>query len=146
MKPLTDRRRAELLEETRDRDAKIEGEINPVFLSGHGVALVLVDVTENRRFRGDDDHRPRNQRVSVDRDRAASLQGVRMRARSPSQVRCIIDATLEPLIAFPRGFAHSKMGPFHLTQTVQALIRDGSLRVIRGQRGNHNLTISARTE
>ena len=65
---------------------------------------------------------------------------------SASQRRCLIEATIEPLICFPRGFARTKAGPFHLTQTIQSLVRNGSLRVIQENCGNRYLKVSARSE
>lgn len=58
--------------------------------------------------------------------------------------RCIIEATIEPLIPFRRGFARSKMGPFFELRTVQALINTGALRAVRQLGGRRALTVTAR--
>lgn len=44
------------------------------------------------------------------------------------QRRCVIDATIEPLTRYPRGFARTKAGPFYFERTVKALVRKGALR------------------
>ena len=54
-----------------------------------------------------------------------------MRPLSPTQSRCIIEATIEPLFPFRRGFARSKAGPFYNLQTVHRLIETGALRFVR---------------
>jgi hypothetical protein len=54
---------------------------------------------------------------------------------SPTQRRCIIEATIEPLLPYRKGFARSKSGPFFIAQTVDPLIRSGHLRPIH--RGVH---------
>jgi hypothetical protein len=58
--------------------------------------------------------------------------------------RCIIEATIDPLHPFPRGFARSKTGPFFELRTVHALIKIGALRIVKPQRGRHRLIVSAR--
>lgn len=58
--------------------------------------------------------------------------------------RCIIEATIDPLMPFPRGFARSKMGPFFVNGTVKALIDSGELRMIRETRGRRRILVSAR--
>lgn len=40
--------------------------------------------------------------------------------------RCVIEATINDLAPFPRGFAASKAGPFFDLRTVQALLKIGS--------------------
>jgi len=65
---------------------------------------------------------------------------------SPSQRVCLIEATIEPLIAFPRGFARSKAGPFHRTQTIQSLVRAGALRVVQERWGHRHLKVTTRSE
>ncbi len=50
------------------------------------------------------------------------------------QRRCLIAATIDPLIFCRRGFAHSKAGPFYPAQTVHALIKTGALRFLRNGR------------
>jgi hypothetical protein len=69
-----------------------------------------------------------------------------MRAFNPTapQRRCLIDATIDPLKPFPRGFAHSKHGPFHDVRTVHALVTVGALRVVKERAGNHTLCVTAR--
>lgn len=58
--------------------------------------------------------------------------------------RCVIEATIEPLIPFRRGFARSKAGPFFELRTVQALINTGELRAVRQLGGRRALTVTAR--
>jgi len=58
--------------------------------------------------------------------------------------RCIIDATIEPLMPFPRGFARSKQGPFYNLRTVQSLIKAGALRIYRPGRGRNQIMVTAR--
>ena len=62
---------------------------------------------------------------------------------SPPQRRCIIDATIEPLRPYRRGFARSKSGPFHDPRTVHALVNVGALRVIRRRRGSTDISVTA---
>lgn len=57
--------------------------------------------------------------------------------------RCLIEATIDPLVPFPRGFARSKMGPFFELRTVHALIGTGELRVVRPERGRHRMQVTA---
>lgn len=45
-----------------------------------------------------------------------------------TQRRCVIEATIEPLRQFRRGYARDKSGPFFKPQTVEALIGNGHLR------------------
>lgn len=49
---------------------------------------------------------------------------------SAPQRRCIIDATIDPLRPYRRGFSRSKTGPFHDKRTVSALLKQGALRLI----------------
>lgn len=65
---------------------------------------------------------------------------------SDIQRKCLIEATIEPLVAFRRGFARSKAGPFFNLRTVGALVDTGALRVIRQRAGKHYLRISARAD
>jgi hypothetical protein len=58
--------------------------------------------------------------------------------------RCVIEATIEPLRPFRRGFARSKAGPFFEPRTVQALVGAGLLRVVYPERGRSRIMISAR--
>lgn len=61
--------------------------------------------------------------------------------------RCIIAATIEPLIPFRRGFGHSKMGPFFENRTVQSLVSTGELRVVKPSgrgKGRHTIFVTAR--
>jgi hypothetical protein len=51
-----------------------------------------------------------------------------MKAISDVQRRCIVEATIEPLTPFRRGYARSKAGPFYEVRTVQPLITSGALR------------------
>lgn len=57
-----------------------------------------------------------------------------MRPLTDTQRRCVISATIEPLVFLRRGFAHTKAGPFHAAQTVHALIKRGDLRILRNGR------------
>lgn len=63
---------------------------------------------------------------------------------SDIQRRCVIEATIEPLVAFRRGFARSKAGPFFELRTIQPLIETGVLRAVYPQRGKRGLRITAR--
>lgn len=65
---------------------------------------------------------------------------------SPTQRRCIIDATIEPLRPYRRGFARSKTGPFHSLTTVNSLITTGALRMIRNRAGRQYGSVTARAE
>lgn len=67
-----------------------------------------------------------------------------MKPLSPTQRRCIIDATIEPLRPFRRGFAPTKTGPFYEAQTINALIKTGALRVIKKTKAP--IRLSARAE
>jgi len=58
--------------------------------------------------------------------------------------RCVIEATIGPLMPFPRGFARSKMGPFFVNGTVKALIDSGHLRLIKETCGRRRILVSAR--
>lgn len=58
--------------------------------------------------------------------------------------RCIIEATIEPLIPFRRGFARSKAGPFFELRTVQSLVNIGALRIYRQAGGKRNMMVTAR--
>ena len=63
---------------------------------------------------------------------------------SPSQRRCIIEATIDDLAPFRRDFARSKLGPFFPLRTVDSLVKTGALRIVRPPRGKHRLQVSAR--
>lgn len=63
---------------------------------------------------------------------------------SPTQQRAVIEATIEDLKAFRRGFARSKQGPFFQLQTVRALLDSGHLRAYHPIRGKMGLRLSAR--
>ena len=56
-----------------------------------------------------------------------------MKALSEVQRRCIVEATIEPLKPFRRGYARSKAGPFYEARTVQPLISSGALRLVNKQ-------------
>lgn len=58
--------------------------------------------------------------------------------------RCVIEATIEPLRPFRRGFARSKAGPFFELRTVQALVSLGALRVYHPVRRQRGIVVSAR--
>jgi hypothetical protein len=61
-----------------------------------------------------------------------------------TQRRCIIEATIDNLVQFRRGFARSKQGPFFALPTVQNLIETGALRIVRDRSGSHYLKLTAR--
>lgn len=63
---------------------------------------------------------------------------------SDIQRRCLIEATIDPLVAFRRGFGRSKQGPFFDLRTIQSLITTGMLRAVYPQRGRRGLQITAR--
>lgn len=58
--------------------------------------------------------------------------------------RLIIEATIEPLRSFRRGFARSAAGPFFENRTVHALVSAGMLRVFYPVRGRSRIMVSAR--
>lgn len=60
------------------------------------------------------------------------------------QRRCLIDATISPLVGYRRGYANSKAGPFYNLRTVHGLIERGVLRVVRDRGGAHYLRLTAR--
>lgn len=64
---------------------------------------------------------------------------------SDTQRRCLIEATIEPLAAYRRGFARTKAGPFFSLQTVNALVEIGALRAYHPRRGRRGLHVSARS-
>jgi hypothetical protein len=63
---------------------------------------------------------------------------------SDSQLRCLIEATIDPLVPFRRGFGRSKAGPFFDLRTVQSLLNSGELREVRPVRGRHRMQVSGR--
>ena len=63
---------------------------------------------------------------------------------SEVQRRCLIEATIDPLIPFPRGFARSKAGPFFEHRTVHSLINTGALRIYQPVRGKRGIQVTAR--
>jgi len=63
---------------------------------------------------------------------------------SDTQRACVIEATIEPLMAFRRGFGRSKQGPFFALATVRALINSGHLRAYHPDHGRMGLRLSAR--
>lgn len=63
---------------------------------------------------------------------------------TPTQRRCIIDATIEPLRPYRRGFARTKSGPFHDVRTVNSLLVTGALRMIRNRAGRQYGSVTAR--
>lgn len=72
-----------------------------------------------------------------------TILGVRHTVTETKQ-RCVIEATIEPLSPFPRGFARSKAGPFFDLRTVQSLIRAGALRIYHPVRGKSRILVTAR--
>jgi len=68
-----------------------------------------------------------------------------MKPYSDIQKRCIIAATIDPLIPFRRGYSHSKTGPvFYDVRTVHSLIQTGALRMIMVRAGRKFGTVTAR--
>lgn len=67
-----------------------------------------------------------------------------MKPLSRIQRRCLIEATIDHLVPYPRGFARSKVGPFFGLKTVTALVNTGVLRVVKPRRGRHRMQVSAR--
>lgn len=67
-----------------------------------------------------------------------------MKPLSSTQRECIIEATIDPLTPFPRGFARSKAGPFFQLQTVHSLVKTGALRIYHPVRGRSRMAVSAR--
>lgn len=67
-----------------------------------------------------------------------------MRPLSNVQRRCIIQATIEPLSPFRRGFARSKAGPFFDLRTVHSLVNSGALRAYHPIRGKRSIQVTAR--
>jgi hypothetical protein len=63
---------------------------------------------------------------------------------SPNQRRCLIEATIDLLVPFPRGFARSKQGPFFELRTIRPLVARGYLRIIKEVGGRRRMFISAR--
>jgi hypothetical protein len=68
----------------------------------------------------------------------------RMKPLSDMQRRCVIEATIEPLTPFRRGYARSKTGPFYDVRTVHSLIQTGALRMIMIRTGRKFGTVTAR--
>lgn len=69
---------------------------------------------------------------------------MRLRPASPLQRRCIIDATVAPLVEYRRGYSTSKAGPFYSRITVNALVRNGALRPAYQSAGHRTLTALAK--
>ena len=67
-----------------------------------------------------------------------------MKPLSLTQRHCIIEATIEPLTPYPRGFARSKAGPFFEIRTVHALVNTGALRIYHPVRGRSRIQVTAR--
>lgn len=67
-----------------------------------------------------------------------------MKPLSDTQRRCLIEATIDPLLPFRRGFARSKAGPFFELQTVHALVKTGALRIFHPVRGRSRTVVTAR--
>jgi hypothetical protein len=89
-----------------------------------------------------DAHR-RDDRQRLNR-RLRDAREARMKPLSNNQRACIIEATIEPLIPFRRGYARSKLGPFFDARTVHALIQTGALRMIMVRTGRKFGTVTAR--
>lgn len=67
-----------------------------------------------------------------------------MKPLSITQRDCIIEATIDPLTPFPRGFGRSKAGPFFELRTVSSLVKSGALRIYHPVRGRSRMAVSAR--
>ena len=67
-----------------------------------------------------------------------------MKPLSDMQRRCLIEATIDPLIPFRRGYARSRLGPFFDVRTVHSLIQTGALRMIMNRAGRKFGTVTAR--
>ncbi|MDB5937567.1 MAG: hypothetical protein JWQ01_4911 [Massilia sp.] len=63
---------------------------------------------------------------------------------SAVQRQCLIAATIEPLAPFPRGFAHTKNGPFFDVRTIHSLVQRGELRMIKNRAGRQYGSVTAR--
>lgn len=63
---------------------------------------------------------------------------------SPTQNACLIEATIDDLMAYRRGFARSKTGPFFRVNTVRRLVETGHLRAFYPSGGRPGLRVSAR--
>lgn len=63
---------------------------------------------------------------------------------SDIQRRCMIEATIDPLKPFRRGFARSKLGPFFNGRTIEGLVARGVLRVIQSRGRRSYLILTAR--
>lgn len=68
-----------------------------------------------------------------------------MKPLSSTQRDCIIEATIDPLVSFRRGFARDRSGPYFSIATVDGLIKRGALRAFYPARGRRGLQLSART-
>ena len=60
--------------------------------------------------------------------------------------RCLIEATIEPLRPYRRGYARSKAGPFHKFRVVLPLVRQGALRIIKDRAGRKPGSVTARAQ
>ena len=60
------------------------------------------------------------------------------------QRACLIEATIEPLTPFRRGYARSRSGPFYGLTTVNKLIRTGALRMVKDRAGRKFGSVTAR--
>ena len=58
--------------------------------------------------------------------------------------RVVIDATIQPLYAFRRGFARTKMGPFYELRTIHYLVERGILRAYFPPNGRRGIKVTAR--
>lgn len=58
--------------------------------------------------------------------------------------RCLIEATIDPLMPFRKGFGRSKLGPFFCNGIVMAMVNSGDLRLWREVRGRRRILVSAR--
>ena len=63
---------------------------------------------------------------------------------SDNQRRCLIEATIDPLVAFRSGFARSKAGPFFDLRTIKSLVNTGVLRTVFPERGRRGIRVTGR--
>lgn len=82
-------------------------------------------------------YRAERSKTSSERSRTVKLSDI--------QRACMIEATIEPLRSFRRGFARTGQGPFFNIRTVHPLIEAGYLRAYYPQRGKRGLQVSARS-
>ena len=67
-----------------------------------------------------------------------------MKRLTDTHRQCVIEATIDPLVSYRRGFARTKDGPFFAHQLVRELIKAGALRSYYTPNGRRDLHVSAR--